>query len=133
MCAHFVCALLGFRACEFPVKPEKKTWTFIADQRSYITKNIQKVFKMRMLAYIERLYKLVGLDIYMQTPYKEPEQFQKAMWYTREMTNEKSFAIKGIKYGLHNPTKEKIDDKRHHLTENGTQELSEYISCNGRH
>ena len=35
MFTHFVCALLGFCAHEFPVKSEKP-WTFIVDQRLYI-------------------------------------------------------------------------------------------------
>ena len=36
MFAQFICALLGFRAHDFPMISKKNPWTFIVDQRSYV-------------------------------------------------------------------------------------------------
>ena len=46
MFARFVCALLGFRAHEFPDK-SKKNWIFIVDHRSYVYTYPYRVWPIR--------------------------------------------------------------------------------------
>ena len=50
MFARSVCALLGFRAREFPAKFEKN-WTFIVDRRSYVWDHILSSVTPPMVKY----------------------------------------------------------------------------------
>ena len=59
MSACFVCDFLGFRAHKFPAKYGTKTWTFIADRRSYLMKYLDSNRPRGVISNIEE--KLVSI------------------------------------------------------------------------